>query len=186
MIIEGDNKEKKVENKVNKDKNNPFVQRNQKKDYNIVYRNKPTKPMTVSELFGLNKEENKKQEDVEKKEKMKVEEKKIEQKETVVHKKNQNINRNSNDQERKKQPYNNDRGNYQPRNSKNNTERSFQNNRRDGFRTNSKNNSEGQNNFQRRDNRYQNNNGDRNWQRDSAVCSVKFINEIQVFFIGRY
>ncbi len=167
VIIEGDNKEKKVENKVNKDKNNPFVQRNQKKDYNIVYRNKPTKPMTVSELFGLNKEENKKQEDVEKKEKMKVEEKKIEQKETVVHKKNQNINRNSNDQERKKQPYNNDRGNYQPRNSKNNTERSFQNNRRDGFRTNSKNNSEGQNNFQRRDNRYQNNNGDRNWQRDN-------------------
>ncbi len=30
-----------------------------KKDYNIVYRNKPTKPMTVSELFGLNKDEKK-------------------------------------------------------------------------------------------------------------------------------
>ena len=76
VIIEEENKEKKPENKPRENKN-PFVQRNQKKDYNIVYRNKPTKPMTVSELFGLNKEENKKQEDVEKKEAMKVEEKKV-------------------------------------------------------------------------------------------------------------
>ncbi len=30
-----------------------FVERNTNKDYNIVYRNKPTKPLTVSELFGL-------------------------------------------------------------------------------------------------------------------------------------
>ena len=29
-----------------------FVERNTKKDFNIVYRNKPTKPLTVSELFG--------------------------------------------------------------------------------------------------------------------------------------
>ncbi len=33
-----------------------FVERNANKDYNIVYRNKPTKPLTVSELFGLKKE----------------------------------------------------------------------------------------------------------------------------------
>ena len=41
-----------------------FVDRNRKTDYNIVYRNKPTKPMTVSELFGLKdpkKEEPKKE-----------------------------------------------------------------------------------------------------------------------------
>ncbi len=30
-----------------------FVERNANQDYNIVYRNKPSKPMTVSELFGL-------------------------------------------------------------------------------------------------------------------------------------
>lgn len=30
-----------------------FIERNTNKDYNIVYRNKPSKPMTVSELFGL-------------------------------------------------------------------------------------------------------------------------------------
>lgn len=33
-----------------------FVERNTNKDYNIVYRNKPTKPLTVSELFGLKTE----------------------------------------------------------------------------------------------------------------------------------
>ena len=172
VIIEEENKEKKTENKPRENKN-PFVQRNQKKDYNIVYRNKPTKPMTVSELFGLNKEENKKQEDVEKKEAMKVEEKKVEQKEqeNVVHTKNQNtnMNRNNDYQERKSQSVNNsnDRGNYQQRNNRNNDRNNYQNNRRDGYRQNNRNN-DSQNNFQRRDNGNRfGNNGDRNWQRDN-------------------
>ncbi len=172
VIIEEENKEKKPENKPRENKN-PFVQRNQKKDYNIVYRNKPTKPMTVSELFGLNKEENKKQEDVEKKEAMKVEEKKVEQKEqeNVVHTKNQNtnMNRNNDYQERKSQSVNNsnDRGNYQQRNNRNNDRNNYQNNRRDGYRQNNRNN-DSQNNFQRRDNGNRfGNNGDRNWQRDN-------------------
>lgn len=34
-----------------------FVERKQTKDFNIVYRNKPNKPKTVSELFGLAKED---------------------------------------------------------------------------------------------------------------------------------
>ena len=172
VIIEEENKEKKPENKPRENKN-PFVQRNQKKDYNIVYRNKPTKPMTVSELFGLNKEENKKQEDVEKKEAMKVEEKKVEQKEqeNVVHTKNQNtnMNRNNDYQERRSQSVNNnnDRGNYQQRNNRNNDRNNYQNNRRDGYRQNNR-NSDSQNNFQRRDNGNRfGNNGDRNWQRDN-------------------
>ena len=172
VIIEEENKEKKPENKPRENKN-PFVQRNQKKDYNIVYRNKPTKPMTVSELFGLNKEENKKQEDVEKKEAMKVEEKKVEQKEqeNVVHTKNQNtnMNRNNDYQERRSQSVNNnnDRGNYQQRNNRNNDRNNYQNNRRDGYRQNNRNN-DSQNNFQRRDNGNRfGNNGDRNWQRDN-------------------
>ena len=33
-----------------------FVERKHNKDYNIVYRNKPSKPMTVDELFGIKKE----------------------------------------------------------------------------------------------------------------------------------
>lgn len=34
-----------------------FVERDRKKDYNIVYRNRPTKPMSVSDLFGIPKKE---------------------------------------------------------------------------------------------------------------------------------
>ena len=70
---------KKAENKkAEKGSNVGFVERKQNKDYNIVYRNKPNKPMTVSELFGLNKKEEKKEapvvkEVVEKKETKKVE-----------------------------------------------------------------------------------------------------------------
>lgn len=37
-----------------------FVERNNNKDYNIVYRNKQAKPMTVNELFGIKPKEEKK------------------------------------------------------------------------------------------------------------------------------
>ena len=65
VIIEEDKKEvvKKNEHKENR---NPFVQRNEKKDYNIVYRNKPEKPLTVSELFGLNKKKEEPKTEIEK------------------------------------------------------------------------------------------------------------------------
>ena len=192
VIIEEENKEKKVENKPKENNKNPFVQRNQKKDYNIVYRNKTTKPMTVSELFGLNKEENKKKEDAPKKEEMKVEVKKAEPKvepkvepkleakpkiepkpepkvketEKVVHNNTRNQDMNRKNDYRKNQVT--DRGSYQPHNNRNNNDRNnYQNNRRDGFRPNNNRNNDGQNGFQRRDNRYQNNNGEKPWQRDN-------------------
>ena len=50
-------KKKEVVKKEEKKNNVGFIERKQNKDYNIVYRNKPNKPMTVSELFGLKKEE---------------------------------------------------------------------------------------------------------------------------------
>ena len=50
-------KKKEVVKKEEKKNNVGFIERRQNKDYNIVYRNKPNKPMTVSELFGLKKEE---------------------------------------------------------------------------------------------------------------------------------
>ena len=43
-----------------RDRDVGFIERQRKTDYNIVYRNKPTKPLTVSELFGK-KEEPKKE-----------------------------------------------------------------------------------------------------------------------------
>ena len=188
VIIEEENKHKKQENQKQENKN-PFVQRNQKKDYNIVYRNKPEKPMTVSELFGLNKDNDKKQEDVENKEKMEVkEEKVIEPKEEKIAEVkpedvNKNVNQNTapkanraNDfQERRNQSHNyrnnNEEGNYQSRNYKNNNEEgNYQNRRREGFRPNQRNN-ENQTGFQRRDNNRfnKNNNGERNWQKDNRT-----------------
>ena len=61
VIISEEEKEKQEEAKKEEKKqtNVGFVERRKNKDFNIVYRNKPTKPKTVSELFGLNKTEEK-------------------------------------------------------------------------------------------------------------------------------
>ena len=56
IVSEAEHEEK--SNKKQENKNNiGFVERNKNKNYNIVYRNKPSKPMTVDELFGIKKEE---------------------------------------------------------------------------------------------------------------------------------
>ena len=57
VIIEEQKKEESQRKVEKKEEKTPFVQRKQNKDYNIVYRNKVEKPLTVSELFGLKKEE---------------------------------------------------------------------------------------------------------------------------------
>ncbi len=75
VIISDDEQAKKKEraaSKENRRDNIGFVKRKDNKDFNIVYRNKATKPMSVSELFGLNKPA-KKEEKVEPKETKKVE-----------------------------------------------------------------------------------------------------------------
>ena len=61
-----------------------FVERKQNKDFNIVYRNKPAKPLTVSELFGLNKETKKDEEDKKVVEQPKQVEEKAKKSETKV------------------------------------------------------------------------------------------------------
>ena len=90
VIISEDVEDKKEEK--NK-KSNLNFEESRKKDYNIVYREKPQKPMTVDELFGLKKEskkevknekkienkneaQNEKKEDIVKENVIKVEEKK--------------------------------------------------------------------------------------------------------------
>ena len=145
-----------------------FVERNKNADYNIVYRNKPTKPMTVSELFGIGKKEEPKQEKKEdntKKEEMieTKQEKKNDTKEVkpvqankenvVVDKNNNRENRNDNFQNR-----NNDRQNFQNRNDRPN----FQNR---GERGNFQNRSD-RPNYQNRNDRpnFQNRNDKGNFQ----------------------
>ena len=104
VIISEDNKKPEVEKK-NTNKNVGFIEHNRNKDYNIVYRNKQTRPMTVDELFGIKKKEVKKEtekmaETVVKEKEIKVEktekvEKSNEQKQkNIVN--HQNVNRNNN------------------------------------------------------------------------------------------
>ena len=85
VIIAQDESEKNKEVVKKEEKRNSnigFVERKANKDYNIVYRNKPNKPMTVSELFGLNKPEPKKEE-VKKEEKTEVKTETVVKEETI-------------------------------------------------------------------------------------------------------
>ena len=64
VIINDDENEKESKKENSKTKNQVgFIDNNnRKKDYNIVYRDKPTRPLTVSELLGIGKKETKKEE----------------------------------------------------------------------------------------------------------------------------
>lgn len=81
IISDDEEKEKEEEKrKANSRKDVGFVERKSNQDYNIVYRNKPQKPLTVSELFGLSKKEEKKEEPPKKEVKQEV---KVEQEKTA-------------------------------------------------------------------------------------------------------
>ena len=93
VIITEDESEKakEVVKKEEKRNNNiGFVERKANKDYNIVYRNKPNKPMTVSELFGLNKQEPKKEE-VKKEEKTEAKIEPVKKEQEVVKTENETV-----------------------------------------------------------------------------------------------
>ncbi len=142
-------KKKEMEKKQAKKNNVGFVERKQNKDYNIVYRNKQSKPMTVSELFGLNKEEPKKEEKKEEKEivkevkkeevkqesKPKVEEKKTNQE--VATNKNVRENRENRENRPNRNNNNNQNGNYR-RNNRNDNH--FNNNGNNRYNNNNRNN----------------------------------------------
>ena len=162
VIFDEPVKKEKKEEKNDKQSDNPFVERKRNKDYNIVYRNKVEKPMTVSELFGLNKTkaedkpiENAKREEEKRDNRLKIkneEETKqlnIEEKtiETKVEQKNSEDNHT----------------NYQEKKEQNLNVNNFQNKRNDGYKMNQNNN-----NFQKNDSKYQNNanNNTKKWQNE--------------------
>lgn len=170
IISDEDNQKNNKAKKENKS-NIGIVERKQNKDFNIVYRNKPNKPKTVNELFGLNKPEPKK-EDV--KEQAKVEptnkeeikrqgDSNLTMQAQVAEKSNSTIenrnNRNFNNSERTN---NFSKNNFNNRNS--NT-RNNQNNRNNfNNRNNSENRSgfDNKNGFESRNNRFNNNRIGRN------------------------
>ena len=137
VIINNDEEEKRREEERRKEnqrkKDVGFVENKRNKDYNIVYRDKPTKPLTVSELLGISKkkEEPKKVETVKEEIKPVVEEKKEEKapiKKEVSEKKevsNRNIENKPNFKER----------NYDKSSSNNNfnNKRNSNNDQRNGF-----------------------------------------------------
>ncbi len=154
VIIEQEESIKKKSQKVKKEDkkgNIGFIERKQNTDYNIVYRNKPNKPMTVSELFGLKKEEPKKEvtteKIVEKKEETKVEGK---NEKVIVNQKNV---KNEKEQQDDMKKNNNKYNNYNKR--ENQTKGS-----NNGFNRNDNQNNASNNNFNR--NNYKNKNQNNN------------------------
>ena len=183
VIIEEENKKQEVKKEEKTNNGVGFVERKQNNNYNIVYRNKPNKPKTVSELFGIKKEEPKaeKIEKVEKVEKAEQGEnnqkmqKEAETKNTVIEQKTENRERNN----RKDNRPENNRFDRNDRNERNNN----YNNRNNGNRQNNFNksgrqqnnyNNENRNNFGRNNNNNNyknynssNNNGNNNFRKNN-------------------
>ena len=159
-------KEKEPKQKEQKNKQVGFVERNKNADYNIVYRNKPTKPMTVSELFGIGKKEEpkkevkqeikqeEKKEDVVKKQENMVEtkQKQTETKEYNKESRNQNYKNNQNGFQNR----NNNQSSFRNRDNQNRERGNFQNRENGGFQRREN------NGFQKRENNGFRNNQNRN------------------------
>ena len=182
VIITEEEQVKKEENHKKQDKTKQdigFVERNKNKDFNIVYRNKPNKPKTVSELFGLkdNKEEKVAKEE-EKKENIKVESEDmqskkvmakepqkpqtVEVKEDIVTEKKPKV------EEENKQQQNNNNNNvntYHKENSQNNYKNNGQNN--NNYRGNGYNNENNYNRNNQNNNYNRNNNQNNNYNRNN-------------------
>lgn len=158
-------KKKEPVKKENKKNNVGFVERKQNKDYNIVYRNKPSKPMTVSELFGLKKEEPKKEEKVKveqenKKEEMKKEEVKEEKtlKKVALDSKPQKQERENKTIGRENKMNRENRDNRQNRNNYSQNSNNYNNNNRNNNRFNHNNNRFNNNNNSNNNGRFNGNN----------------------------
>ena len=169
IINDEDNKKNNKTKKENKS-NIGIVERKQNKDFNIVYRNKPNKPKTVNELFGLNKPEPKKEvvkEEV--KSKNVKEQAQIEpvKKEEIKRQGDSNLamqsqvaeKRNSTTENRNNRNFNNsERTNNFSKNNFNNRNGNSRNNQNNKNNFNNRNNSENRSGFENRNN-FENKNG---------------------------
>ena len=181
-VILNDESDNKKEEKSQERKDVGFVKRRNNNDYNIVYRNKTNKPLTVNELFGLGKKEEKvetkkpevkeekkpeaKVEEVKKVEVVKQEEKQVEKKPEVSVPANTETRENGkttlnrpvqNPKEEVRKPFENRRN---EQNGQNNGRRD--DNRNNHFNNRFENNGYNRNNnsFRNRDNNFNRNNRD--------------------------
>ena len=136
--------EEKLKKERERNKGIGFVEKNRNKDFNIVYRNKPTKPLTVDELFGLKKKETPKKQEAKPKEEKKVEpEKNVKKAESTASKEEKKTEekktsevqntKSSNKNERKENPHKN---NYNKNNNGYNKEENNQ--KKNGFKNSQK------------------------------------------------
>lgn len=167
VIVTDEEKKKQVDKKQESRNNIGFVERKQNKDYNIVYRNKPNKPKTVDELFGLKKEpkkelekqletaktENEKQGDNNNKMQVEAVKKPLNRVERTQREGTENKfnNRNSNNSNRP-----NNRSNYNNNYNNGNNRNNYNNNRSNYNNSNGNNTFKNNNNF---NNNRNNNNG---------------------------
>lgn len=166
-VIINEEEEKKVEPKVKPKKSEVgFIEKNRKKDYNIVYRNKQAKPMSVAELFGIPSKEETKQEikQEEKEEVIKKEEKEVE-----AEVKEENMTKVEKVVEEKKFVKNESnrpqRNNNFNRNNDNGFNRNNSNRNNDGFNRNNSNRNNGGFN---RNNNFNNQNNNGNYNRNNG------------------
>ncbi len=154
-VIISDEEEQKREDekrKQNSRKDVGFVERKSHQDYNIVYRNKPQKPLTVSELFGLGKKEDKKEEI---KKEVKVEEKTTDVKKEIVKEESKiNVVTNVETKATTVVKENKNQVNNQNNNYKNNQNNNYKN----GQNTNNYRNNQRENNFHNNTNYHGNQN----------------------------
>ena len=100
IVSEDEEKEKELNrSRENRKKEVGFVERTNKNDYNIVYRNKQTKPLTVSELFGLKPKTEPAKTNSNKTETEPIAEKVVEKKEEISAKNVENISENKTENE---------------------------------------------------------------------------------------
>lgn len=169
VIISEEQQKKQEVKKEEPNKNIGFVERKQNKDYNIVYRNKPNKPKTVNELFGLKKEEPKKEElDKQGDNNIKMQETETEKKVVVENKNNEPnkekenvVNQNKmNNYNNRQNNYNNNRNNNYNNNNYNNNGNNRQNNynNRQNNNNNSSNSYNSNRNYNNSNNNYNRNN----------------------------
>ena len=158
IITDNEQKVKKENKPVNNNKNGNigFVERKQNKDFNIVYRNKQSKPMTVNELFGIKT----------KKEEVKEETKKVEKEEVNKAPENKTVMPNTKNVENK-----------EVRNNTNMQNRNFENRDRRPNPNFANRQNQGQNGFGNRQQGQNNFNRDRNFDRNNG----KFNNNRQGF-----
>lgn len=159
--------EKKKKQEKQKNSGVGFVERNRNKDYNIVYRNKPTKPMTVSELFGL-KDNKKEEKDVKQEEVVKEVKTATNQSEEVKIQENHQTTNQYNNYQNSNNRFSNRNHNQYSDNKPNN--RNYQNS--DNRFNNRNNNQNSENRFNNRNSNYQNSenrfgNRNNNYQRNN-------------------